>query len=169
MPHSGNLACQNIHNAMKTFNEWLEEKHPEIIEEITFSPSVRKYGAAALLAASGWLGMNKADGAEDPNKNKNQPVAAVSQDQGFHDEDVIERNVMVYIRGHVSPREDSPKGRLDAMRVAEVRIQQKAAKYFESKGGKPGFAPPGFKEITNKSDVLSGKVDRVVWAWKIPG
>jgi hypothetical protein len=162
-----NLAWRNIDNDMKTFHEWLEDTHPEIIEE-----KWQDWAAAGLMGLGALANGGDAHGAEPKVRadlNDNRPVAAVSQDQGFHDEDVIERNGMVYIRGHVSPREDSPKGRLDAMRVAEVRIQQKAAKYFESKGGKPGFAPPGFKEITNKSDVLSGKIDRVVWAWKIPG
>ena len=153
---------------MKTFNNWLVENHPEIIDEgIIDSLGKNKLLRNALVAgslAAGSLGFaSKTANAADAN---NQTVA--SQDQNHQDEDIIEKGGMVYIRGKVSPKDNSPKSMLDAIRVAETKIEMKAAKYFQSKGGRPGFAPGGYKEITSKSDVLSGKSDRIVWAWKIP-
>ena len=68
---------------MKTFNEWLEEKHPEMIDEVTFSPAVRKFGAAALLAAGGLGMMGRSANAADA-KN---PVKQSEEED--HDEDFI--------------------------------------------------------------------------------
>jgi hypothetical protein len=157
---------------MKTFNEWLIENHPEMIDEVTFPPSVKKFGAAALLAAASFV-PNSADGAGSATKDNGQPP--ITQKAQVQDaaqkvqvqEDIIEKNGMVYFKGSATPKDNSPKARMDALRVAETKIQLKAAKYFESKGGQKDFVPPGFKEI-NKSDFLSGKSNYIVWAWKIP-
>ena len=152
---------------MKKFNEWLIEKHPEILDEASLGDWARgaaKGGTLALALAGGVLagGAGSAKGADI--QQGNRPAAVQNQNQ---DKDVIERDGMVYIKGTVSPKDNSPKSMLDAMRVAETKIEMKAAKYFQSKGGRPGVVPPGHKEITNNSDVLSGKSDRIVWAWKI--
>ena len=66
---------------MKTFSEWLVDNHPEMIDEVKFSPAVRKFGAAALLAAGGLMGRsaNAAD-AKSPVKQS---------EEEDHDEDFI--------------------------------------------------------------------------------
>jgi hypothetical protein len=150
------LTLQNKEN-MKKFNEWLIENHPEIIEEGWGKNLV----TAGLLGAAALGVMPKSTYAADVNNRR-------AQEQQNKDEDIIEKGGMVYIKGTVSPKDNSSKAMFDAISQAEMNIQMKAAKYFQSKGGKPGFVPPGYKTIKNKGDVLSGKSDRIVWAWKIP-
>ena len=70
-------------NKMKTFNEWVVENHPEMIDEVTFSPAVRNFGAAALLAAGGLGMMGRSANAAD---TKNPVKQSEEED---HDEDFI--------------------------------------------------------------------------------
>lgn len=71
---------------MKTFNEWIVENHPEMIDEATFGPTARKFGAAALLALGG-LGMTgRAANAADTKTPVKQSEEAEEED---HDEDFI--------------------------------------------------------------------------------
>jgi len=65
---------------MKTFSEWLVDNHPEMIDEVKFSPAVKKFGAAALLAA-GLMGRS-ANAADTKN-----PVKQSEEED--HDEDFI--------------------------------------------------------------------------------
>ena len=140
---------------MKTFSEWVADKHPESIEESWAKNLV----TAGLLGAASLGAMPNFAHAADTNNRS-------SVTQNAQDKDIIEKNGMVYFKGSATPKDNSPKARMDALRVAENKIQLKAARYFESKGGKRDFVPPGFKEM-NKSDFLSGKSDYIVWAWKI--
>jgi hypothetical protein len=125
---------------MQTFKEYLQKNDPEVLDEILRDLANSKFVRNAVLAgglAAGSLGF----GSKDAHAADNRPVAS----QSVQDKDVIEKDGFVYIRGTVKVKDESPQSRLQAAKVAETKILAKAAKYFESKGGKPGVVPPRYK------------------------
>lgn len=147
----GKKTTGQIYNTMKSFKEWVAEKHPESLQEGKLG---RTLGAFALGAAS--LMPNTYAASPKP------ATAAQQQDDGVV---VKEEDGKLIIRATVFAKDDKPESKLSAMRVAEVKITREAARYFHKKGGAPGFAPP-FK-IQGVSEFLRGETDYIWSSWDI--
>ena len=144
---------------MKTFSEWVAETHPESLDEGFW----RNAMLAGTLAAGSLMG-HGAHAAEPVKPDAGRAAATSRVDQAK--QDVEERGGWVYVTGRVR----KPTGdRLQDAKLADSDIMVKAARYFQSKGGGPGFVPGGYKEIKGRSDFMNGKSDVITFAWKIPG
>lgn len=153
-----NSATISIDKAMNTFSEWVAETHPESLDEGFWRNAL----LAGTLAAGSFMG-HGVQGAEPVAKPDAGRAAATSRaDQAR--QDVEERGGWVYVTGRVR----KPTGdRLKDAKLADSDIMVKAAKYFQSKGGRPGFVPGGYKEVKTKSDFMNGKSDVITFAWKV--
>lgn len=153
---------------MKNFNEWLEQRdqelHNEIFGGIAKNIANSKTGRA-IITSAGLLGglAGGAHAAESHQQTQHQQT----EKSTFRHPDVIEKDGYVYIKGTAKVSGESPRDKLNAAEVAETKLMATASKYFASKGEKGGFVPGGYKEIVKKSDFLTGKSDRIVYAWRI--
>lgn len=136
---------------MKRFQNWLEEKHPEFLQEGRLAKTL---GALALGAAS--LGSNAYSAPE-------KPVPAAAQE--LKDVEIKEEDGKLIIKAFSKVESQEPRDRLNAMRVTEMKIIREAARYFHKRGGPPGFVPP-FK-VEGKSDFLKGNTDFIWGMWDI--
>ena len=139
---------------MKTYQEWLAEKHPEVLEEFWGQKAIRNAAAAGAIGLSGLFG-GDSQATEVPHDSPVVQQSQLQKTQNMTNKNVRVKQGYLFARGFAQMKDQTPQSKINAMRQAENKALVYMAGYLNGSSEEGGTIRtqghvPGTKIITQE-------------------